>query len=73
MSVDMNYGRRTGVTNFKEGVKELCETVHKFEPHIRTWVASSGSGLTSSQQALVNSLLDAIDAACASVQSMNDD
>ena len=73
MSIDLNYGRRTGVTSFKGAVGEVCETLHKFEPLIKAWVNSSAAGLSAPDQALIIALIAAVDLACAAVKAMKDD
>lgn len=73
MSFDFNYGKRTGVTSFKQQVAELCELFRKFQVPIQNWVHSSGAGLSTSEQALIDNLIGAVNAACAAVQAMVDD
>lgn len=71
MPTDMQYGRRTGVTSFKQLALELCETLRKFEPYIKTWVNARGG--SPSDIALILALIQAADAACAAVKALPDD
>lgn len=62
MSIDLNYGRRTGTTTYKTTLKEFCETLRKYEAPIRAWIAASS--LSASDQALLVAVIVAVDAAC---------
>lgn len=71
MTININYGRRTGVTTFKKRVAEMCKLFHIFEPSIRAWVAASS--LSTSDKDNIYTMIDAVNTACNAVKTLPDD
>lgn len=71
MSIDFNYGRRTGVTSFKKIIQEFCENLAKYQGFITAWIA--GSGLPVAQQNELNNIINAINAGCDAAKALPDD
>jgi len=65
------YGKRTGVTSFKQTIKEVCELLRKFQPTIVAWI--NASTLDATDKALAITAISAVNAACAAIQALPDD